>query len=583
MATARVITAFATFSHDSPPMARVESAIVMWSHTDALIVPARVVESTACEIIWILDIEVSGHVYRFADEPAEVINSQGDVLVYREGLSKIEHSTASDGSTDLAIPIEINSEVMWAQAVADYRRVERASAVLRRWGVGSGFDSARVVLSGWVEGGAYGGPLESLTFSLRRPGWSSGDMIPTAGMIVDATTWPSSGRPAFEPDVKILGAAYPIIIGSPGLSGGSITAATEALAVEVEITPVGGTAERLMVAGHSVAAPSISLYDYTDDDNPEVLTSLAVTEYLDLAGRTVSLVEPAGGFTSDILAGRVYYVGWPDPGGIKNPFGSGALRGAGDVIEWIITRWTSLEFDGARHAAVRDILNLYKIDTHINIPMDPMEWLASAVLAILPVEPRNGEDGIYYQMRRPGVGRHSSVMHLDTGTYIVDRTSSITISADDIVNEVTVEYCPDRSSDRYRSRVILGGEFGGPSSDALQLGLGTDARVRGSYRASLSLATYGRLPMTVSASAVCDPATASRIAGDVIERMALPTRTVEMLGQCELEDRLRVGDIVTISDADTSMVDQLAEVRDITVGGATVPLLLELIDDPVIG
>ncbi|NRA04200.1 MAG: hypothetical protein HRU00_16530 [Myxococcales bacterium] len=571
-------------------MARVESAIVMWSHTDALIVPARVVESTACDFVWLLDVEVSGRVYRFSDRQVEATTEAGDVLLYRTGLSELIYSTSANGAVDLSIPVQVSSGVLWGELVEDDYRVERAPATLRRWNVGTPFEASRIIVDGRVEGVRYGGQLEPISFSIRRPGNNNGGTIPSGGMVIDETTWPGVGRTSFEIDPKIIGAYYPIVLGSPGVDpSGTPVASTEALAVEVEITPVPNDTEKLLIAGHLVVSTSVTIYDYTDAAAPEAASCLVQTTE-DLAGRTVSFVtpnDPLVQFTSPIIQGRVYYAGWQDGGGLRNPFGLGAIRGAGDIIEWIITRWTSLQFDASRFEPVKALLNLYLIDCWINDPIDPVEWLMSALIPLLPAVPRNGVDGLYFEIRRPGLTKADAVFHFDTSKNC-DRTSEIEIVDDDVVNEITVEYCPDRVTGRFRRRVIVGPDATHRSDDEIQLNLGTDSRIITSYRSNLSVDYFKqRFAATLEAPVVCDRATATRIGQDVIDLQALPRRVIDLALACEFEDRISIGDIVLISDNavenGTGITEQLAEVLDVVVGGPTVPAILEILDDPVIG
>lgn len=551
----------------------------------AFIPPVRVPVRSECEFIWLLDLQISGRVYRFADRPIDVDTFAGDTLRYDEGLAPLIWSSATDGAVDFSVPIEVVSSAMWAQLVSDFVRVERAPAVLRRLRVGDLLEDARTIVSGFVEGVSYGATLDPLAFVVRRPGSNVGETIPLTSMTVDSSTWPAGARTAYAPDPKILGAYYPIVIGFPGHTPGQDTdkgeAATEALITETQAVP--DNTERVLVAGHRVNSTFVELWDYTEDE-PEQATA-AVAHMVDNTGREIAYVLPGALFTPDVTVGRVYYVGWSPAGGggVLNPFGTGPLRGAGDIIEWLITRWTTLEFDAARFSAVRDRLNLYLIDTYINDPIDPVEWLMAAIIPLLPVEPRNGEAGLYFTGRRTELTKADAVAHIDTATGEYDRISDITILTNDIFNEVSVEYCPDRASGRYRKRTTVSAVGLVRTDDELEQAEMSDSRIRGSYLAALSQSLYGRLSTTITAAAVCDASTADRIADDVLERHALPVRHVEFEGGCETEERLRVGDIVLVSDADTSLVEQLAEVRDVVIGGASVQVLVELLDDPVIG
>ncbi|MEM6931562.1 MAG: phage tail protein [Myxococcota bacterium] len=147
------------------------------------------------------------------------------------------------------------------------------------------------------------------------------------------------------------------------------------------------------------------------------------------------------------------------------------------------------------------------------------------------------------------------------------------------MNEVVVEYGPDRDGSAFRFRVILSALNNRQDDDLA--GRIDDTRVVGSYRAELSQRQFGRRTQTLQASVIWDPATAARIAQDVLTRQALPQRFVDYLGGSELE-ALDVGQVVTITDTEVGLSDQLAWVLDLEVGGPDVLLSLQLLDDPVV-
>ena len=83
----------------------------------------------------------------------------------------------------------------------------------------------------------------------------------------------------------------------------------------------------------------------------------------------------------------------------------------------------------------------------------------------------------------------------------------------------------------------------------------------------------------MQAGAVYDPATAVRIARDIVDAQALPRRAVAYTGELELA-ALSEGDVVILNDTAAGLIDVLAEVRDVTTGGPDVALSFLLFDDP---
>ena len=97
---------------------------------------------------WLLDLEVGGRVYRFADSPIEVSTDNGDTLSYREGLQPIETSSKRDGAAQQTQAISLKSGVDWALLEARGHSIERSPCTLRRWHSGLTYERARVQLEG---------------------------------------------------------------------------------------------------------------------------------------------------------------------------------------------------------------------------------------------------------------------------------------------------------------------------------------------------------------------------------------------------------------------------------------------------
>lgn len=520
---------------------------------------------------WLLDLHLGGRVLRFATAPVYVPTDAGPEVQYREGLADFDQGQSSEGSADFAVPQSLDVGDAWAEFSARFLIMERSRAVIRRWYEGQTLEEARVLIDGFVSGFGYGEPDEPVSFTVARLVWNHSRMMPTAGMVVDETTWPV--RAGFETDEKILGSWYPMIFGRPGNIGGDIVPATEGLLVEWRNAPPND--RRLLIAGHRVAAAEVTVFDFSDEDEP-ASEVLPVVHEADAVGRVCALVDTSGGLTIEM--GRVYYIGWNGAGLSQ---GIEALEGAGDLIEWILRTWTDVQIDAARFASVRDRLNAYRLSPYtMNSQVDPSEWLSAEVLKLLPVEPQQSVDGLWYRMRRLTATKADSKARLNADNGRIQRASDIVSESDSIVNEVTVEFAPDRSTNRYRRRVVVGPVDKGRPKDELQPGLdGIDSRFVGSYRAQVSFQQFRRQPLTIQAGACYDPATAVRIARDTVDAQALPRRAVQYTGEIEL-DAFTEGDVITLNDTSVGLIDVLAEVRDIVTGGPDVGLDLLLFDDP---
>ena len=524
---------------------------------------------------WLIDLHLGGRVLRFATAPLEVVTDGGGVIQYREGLADFSHGESSAGSADLSISVSIDAGEAWADLSARFLILERSRAVIRRYHDGQTLERARVLLDGFVSGFGYGEQNEPIAFAVARRVWTHSRLMPLASMVVDATTWPV--RAGFESDAKIAGSFYPMVWGTPGrvvnVDGVQVLPATEALLVEWRNAPPND--RRLLIAGHRVGASAVTVFDYTDEDAPAVAV-LSVVHEADNAGRVCALVDDTGSGLS-VEMGRVYYVGWAEPGFVR---GDTPIEGAGDLIEWTLNTWTNIKIDRARFASVRERLNLYRLAPHLNAQVDPADWLNAEILSLLPVEPQQGTDGLWYRMRRLDATEADAAARLDADSGRIQRASQIVSESESIVNECTVEFAPDRTTNRYTRRVIVGPASNGRAGDELQPDIdATDPRYVGSYRAQVSFQLFGRQPVTVQAGAVYDSGTAVRIARDTIDAQALPRRSVAYTGEPELA-AFADGDVVILNDTAAGLINVLAEIRDITTGGPDVTLTLLLFDDP---
>ena len=524
---------------------------------------------------WILEVFVGGSPFRFGTVSVEVTRAGGDSIKFFEGLQPITQALSSEGSADFAVPIEIDAGEEWGAIVGRNNVIERSPAILRRIFAGNTLDEARTVIEGVVEGFAYGAPNERIQFSVVRRARTQSRQLPSPGMVVDETTWPV--RAGKDADPSVFGAYYPIVIGAPGTRPGGVPfASTEALLVEIN-----NPDPRILIAGHKVNAATVTIFDYTDPGSIQTAT-IAVETTVDGVGREISFVDTQGsGLT--VNEGRIYYCGWlASGGGLVNPKGGGLLRGAGDVIEWMIQTWTDIRLDASRFGGIRERLTAYKIDTYLNDPSDPMAFLNGSVFPILPIEPRQGEEGLYWYMRRWDATAADAVARLDADAQQIQRASMVTTESEQVVNEVTVSYAPDRGTSRHNFRRIVGAQDQTRPNDEIQAGLVTvDTRMRGGYRAALSQSIFGRQSIEITADAVWDDATATLIGQDIIAEQALPRRFVDYSGGTDLE-AFNIGDIVILNDSEVFLFDVVAQILDITVGGPDITLAFELFDDPVV-
>jgi len=545
------------------------------------------------EPIWLLDLEVGGRLALFATAGAEVLDSFGELRLYREGLGEITLTEGDADSAELQAPIEIAAEDLegvggsltgagtWAALIAAGWELEGARATLRRWTPGTVLDRSRVAIRGAAEDVSFGGPLEPLVFSLvRSPVRASRPLVDPAA-VIDEDAWPVTGGQVL--DEKSVGAWYPLIFGYPGSIAswpnlGTITASTPAPAAELDLaTPANS---RLLLAGGEVHASSVRVYDY-DVDAPSQDTRPVVTT-TDLLGRTVSVCTLGAILGATGAPGRAYYVAWSEAAG----FGGGALRldrsgpvrGMGEIIRYLSERFASFEVDLGRMEAAREDLDAWQIDTVVNEPENAWEWIRTELLPLAPLRVVEGRRGLFVRRMRYGA------TELDATAYLsVDRgdlqlvSNPRTRAFDQVANELTIQFGPERQGGAYRTRRVLTAE---PDPG--------DFRILGSFRCAVSqrrlelrgVPGSGIRPWSLSSANLWHVPSALRTLDTWAEALALPHWSVSYEGAARLEDRFEVGDVLVLDHAALGWTARVALVEGITAGGGSTLLDLSVLTDP---
>jgi hypothetical protein len=289
-----------------------------------------------------------------------------------------------------------------------------------------------------------------------------------------------------------------------------------------------------------------------------------------------------------------YFAGFKDSalfgGGVLTHRGE-LLRGAGDVVEWVLRNYYLGPVDRARTAAARDQLNAFKVDTWIAEQVNAWEWLQREILPLLPVEMREGNDGIYPAVVRFDLTEADVVMSLREGEN-ASRTGAVSFSAGEIANEFTVLYQPIGSgAEEWRSRRVVTGNsklvptriapqglLDAVVPDFLTL-VSDDPRVTSHPLCIASQARHGVRAKEIKAWAVWDDTTAVRIAQSLADRYAWRRRRVAY--DVEDGERLEIGSAVVVTDPAMGWADVLAVVADLTPGAVMTSVDLLILDDPV--
>ena len=530
-------------------------------------------ELTGATPYWLLDLD--GTRWRFADDVLTVDDANGSTWSYASGLDAmvLEHAPTEG---DVAIRVVVRSGEDWPLHAAQGYHLEGRTAVLRRWWSGLELERARVHIAGLIEGVVMADPSapNTITFSIKRTSSRDAEIVPAATQVVDDSTWPIEALYTIQESTK--GSFYPVIIGAPG--GSNIS---DLLPNPVPTTPalyaeVLSLGSKYVVAGHRVQATNV--YFYNMDNSATLGASAQVIQSEDLLGQPVAYVQNISPVALQGVDGERFFVGWRDDasygGGLIGEDG-GLLRGAGDVISYLLQRYCpKVKVNNSQMEAHKAFLNVFFLDCMINSPVSMWDFVAQ-IIKVLPVRLVTDDGGLWLQPWRTTATTSDVAAWLEAGRN-VDRVSPAKQRRATIYNQIVVQYQPIQQTGKYRKTVMISAEDGvlkvGPSHVL-------DIRVHGDYRCSLSQALYGVREMTLNLPWIWDDSTALGLAREQVGASALTKRGIEYVGSLELE-RLRPGDIVALTDADLHLTDALCRVEALVVGGPQVGLDLTLLDDP---
>lgn len=451
----------------------------------------------------------------------------------------------------------------WAAYWSTHGPPEERQATLYWHRDGQTLQQARKVLDGVTDDVQYGGVGEAIDFRLRRVAGGQ-ELMPPATAAVTTSDWSTAAEAA-------LGKNPPIIFGFPGSRASNTLPAVPALYVSVGGTPF------LAVAQGSIAATTCTVSRVSGGIGTySEWTGAAVTE-VTRSGRTVSVIQGSTGAPASFhVDDGEYYVAFDEDdathGGVANWDGS-VRRGAADVMLWVLEQYSSIDIDRARWAREADWLNAYKVDTYVDSPILPLEWIERALLPYLPVRLRQGRNGLWLQPQRYAATAAQVVRHLSVERGQIRRAGRIG-RRDPVYTRYSVSY-------RYGRGRFYGQRTLGPLPGILnQTPGGFDVRELGRLDLRLAELRFGvRQAPLIECDITWDNATATRILQDQADQYGWPKRAIQYVGSLDL-DTIEPGQFVQVSDAEIGAADVIALVEEVTVSREEVVLDLTMLDRP---
>lgn len=435
----------------------------------------------AGEVWTVVSLTVGGRTWRFALAQFEAEDDAGDPVEVTGGLVECRVSEPASVGSQTATG-SISFRALWPTPIGDLvaAGVELAGMVgeVARWREGTSWDARRVVLDGRVRSPVYGDATEALAGTIEADvDDDSALQEPLAR--VSSATW-NAARYADADE----GRPYPIAIGCPGLDP------QDADGWHTSGQLVFGEAEAYWQVGIISVGPIDATEVWINSDGDTDGALVPVRHRTDALGRMVAVVDynldglyqgGSGDIGNDLNPGTTnpiaIHVGFAAGGGILGPDGK-VIRHAGDVLTWACAGFRRRRMDRGRLAAAATQLRGYLIDAVIGSDTTVADWLSGTLLPILPVSMVHGGRGSYPVVWRFDATGRDAVYHIDIDAGVCARTAPVTVSTDDIRNDLALEYGYSSRTGRYLYTARLGVAVEERASVIMEGYLGDRIRIR---------------------------------------------------------------------------------------------------------
>lgn len=351
-------------------------------------------------LVWLLTVEWAGRTWRFASETIEVADGAAS-QTYTAGIGGLRVRREAEPLSVSPAPATASVELVWPESVAALvalgHDLSAATAELALHRVGLGLEWRDVYVSGRVVEPEYdevlnpdGSRHSIVTLTVEEAPWDDRAQHPGPEAVVSLATWLT--HLASE-----AGRAYPTVWGTPGVylsSSGSTLTCPGSPALVVEYSTLGATADKLLIAGHRVAASSVLLY-YADSTafGGWSTVSVAVTHETDGLGRVCATLDLSAQSAAVTGAGS-YWVAWNAGGGLLSEIDGQPITTMGHLVEWWLSRSTG-RIDRARLTGTRPLLDRWRVSGYSDEQVGPWDYVADNLLPLVPVSVSIGPGGLY--------------------------------------------------------------------------------------------------------------------------------------------------------------------------------------------
>ena len=528
--------------------------------------------------VFLLEVIWEGNSYKFSTFPVEIYTAAGGSLYFGGGLSdpelqeKMESMQADPESGSVALeavfPVNLVQKYMQEGKTLDNATAQISMVMEMNGYIVQNYEDRIKLFSGLVLQPIIGDPEQPVgycAFSIERnPLNQPRTVIPSTHRIQIGYTFASSPQPIGE---SSTGKAYPLCFGAPNQYPiNEQVFVTPAYLYHRERSSTFTTNPkadiiRLLIAGHEVEASAVDVIDFagnTDTFNVRTTTDLKGQVFSYIQIQPFSYDSSTATFTqlSPIVtpfmegvetSSPKYFISWADGGGFSNPYGTGTMTGAGDIIRYMLSI-SGVLVDLESWNNIAGFLNSYEFAGYINDPeITAYEWLMTNILPYIPVEVVNGFNGLrgvvplYYKSTyiQPRIS-----VELGTGVYLLSAFEPVG-EVDDIINRIEIKFAYNSVSEDYSTRYNLSSSL--LPEDYTYIDTNIEA-------ALLSFTRYGDRFSMEQCRHIYNFRTAAQVAMYLVRKNAFLKYQLQLQADIQY-GYLDIGDVISINSTDYYMED----------------------------
>lgn len=536
------------------------------------------------DILWTLEVSYLGELYRFATITLDLVDGDGKSYPYVSGLEDVVVSTSlqkvgniSAEADSVSIAITFPDKNI-AQLQMDGKFIEGSHAkigyvLMKNGEIETQYDNRPTIFQGIITGPVYGHPNRPqgyVEFSIENQALiSSQGLLATilgenmyiedvscSNALYVSPEWPQDRGLTEVQDIH-RGKVIPWVFGELQAvqhSSGSTSSIPITPAYAIAYDPAAAHKPVFYLAcGHVTNANTVNLFSNTGETDTGTIET-----FVNIDNRTLTYfsIPNSSHIPQSVAANddREVWVEWDDGGAYPNPVGEGNLQGGGDICLWLLSELTD-DVDYDSWNALRPFLNQYLFAGYVNDDkITVFQWLQKNIVAYLPIHVVNGPNGL-----KPVIDMFQSQVDIQPRLSIAEgpefqRVGPVVSlnTPEDVSNVVTVRYAMNGVVEDYSTFVQVSNKI--PAAGTL-----SSISYIAHPKSMISIQRYGEKKKVVELDFCYDNGTAQRIAQDILEREALPTKSIQYSVSLRY-GYLVLGDIVEITDEEIGLDSHKAQI-----------------------